>query len=100
MIENKINKELILREQLALQRTTLANNRTFLSFLRTALYFFIAGLSVESLLKIEYSFIIEWFFFISSFVIFSTGLLNYFKHKRKIFENEKNIGNYKTEYYE
>ena len=100
MIENKINKVLILREQLALQRTTLANNRTFLSFLRTALYFFIAGLSLESVLEIEYSFIIEWFFFISSMVIFSTGLLNYFKHKRMIIENEKNIGNYKTEFYE
>jgi len=100
VIEKKINKDLILREQLALQRTSLANQRTFLSFLRTALYFFIAGLSIESLLKIEYSFIIEWFFFISSFVIFCIGMLNYFNHKRKIFENEKNIGDYKIDYYE
>ena len=100
MIENQINKDLILRERLALQRTVLANQSTFLAFLRTSMYFFIAGLSLESLLKIQNSFIIEWFLFISSFVIFCIGLFNYFKHKKMISENEKHIGDYKMEYYE
>jgi putative membrane protein len=85
---------------LALQRTILANQSTFLAFLRTAMYFFVAGLSLESLLKIENSFIIEWFLFISSFVIFCIGIFNYFKHKKMILENEKHIGDYKMEYYE
>ena len=92
--ENTINKELILREQLALQRTILANQSTFLAFLRTAMYFFIAGLSVNSLLKIDHSSIIEISFFISSFLIFAIGVFNYFKYKKIIFEHEKNIGNY------
>ena len=100
MLEKQINKDLILRERLALQRTILANQSTFLAFLRTSMYFFIAGLSLESLLKIENSFIIEWFLFISSFVIFCIGVLNYFKHKKMILENEKHIGDYKMEYYE
>lgn len=100
MIEKQINKDLILRERLALQRTILANQSTFLAFLRTSMYFFVAGLSLESLLKIENSFIIEWFLFISSFVIFCIGIFNYFKHKKMILENEKHIGDYKMEYYE
>lgn len=99
MIEKAINKDLILRERLALQRTILANQSTFLAFLRTAMYFFIAGLSLESLLKIENSFMIEWFLFISSFTIFCIGIFNYFLHKKMISENEKHIGDYKMEYY-
>ncbi|MBX9806711.1 MAG: DUF202 domain-containing protein [Flavobacteriaceae bacterium] len=99
-MEKLVNKDLILRERLALQRTVLANQSTFLAFLRTSMYFFIAGLSLESLLKIDNSFIIEWFLFISSFVIFCIGLFNYFKHKKMILENEKHIGDYKMEYYE
>lgn len=51
MIENQLNKDLILRERLALQRTILANQSTFLAFMRTSMYFFIAGLSLESLLN-------------------------------------------------
>jgi putative membrane protein len=42
-LNKAINKDLILRERLALQRTILANQSTFLSFLRTSLYFLIAG---------------------------------------------------------
>ena len=100
MIEKQINKDLILRERLALQRTVLANQTTLLAFLRTSMYFFIAGLSLESLLKIEDHFIIEIFFFVSSFVIFCIGLINYLNHKKKILDNEKNIGDYKIEYEE
>jgi putative membrane protein len=100
MLEKSINKDLILRERLALQRTILANQSTFLAFLRTSMYFFVAGLSLESLLKIENSFIIEWFLFISSFVIFCVGIFNYFKHKKMILDNEKHIGDYKMDYYE
>lgn len=101
MIPDKvINKDLILRERLALQRTSLANQSTYLAFLRTALYFFIAGISAESLLKIENSIYIEIFLFIISAFIFVIGIVNYFKQKKSILENEKNIGDYKMGYYE
>jgi len=99
-MEEKINKDLILRERLALQRTILANQTTFLAFLRTAMYFAVAGLSVRNLLKIENSIFIEVSFYFISFVIFSIGILNYFTHKKKISENEKHIGDYKLDYYE
>jgi len=100
MLEKSINKDLILRERLALQRTILANQSTFLAFLRTSLYFFVAGLTLKSLFKIDNSYLIEYSFFISSFLIFFTGIFNYFKHKKMILENEKHIGDYKMEYYE
>ena len=100
MIEKSMNKDLILRERLALQRTILANQSTFLAFLRTSMYFFIAGLSLKSLLKVDNSFTIEISFFISAFLIFFIGVFNYFKHKKMIVENEKHIGDYKMQYYE
>ncbi|WP_395049684.1 DUF202 domain-containing protein [Flavobacterium sp.] len=96
--ESPINKDLILRERLALQRTILANQSTFLAFLRTSMYFFIAGLSLESLLKVANSFVIESFFFIISVLIFFIGVFNFFKQKKMIIDSEKNIGNYKNEY--
>jgi putative membrane protein len=101
MQSNKaINKDLILRERLALQRTILANQSTFLAFLRTSMYFLIAGLSLKNLLKIENSTAIEIGLFIVSFAIFVIGIVNYFKHKKSILENKKHIGDYQLEYYE
>jgi putative membrane protein len=51
--EIHFNKDLILREKLALQRTVMANQTTLLSFLRTAMYFLVAGISTGSLIKVE-----------------------------------------------
>jgi putative membrane protein len=96
---NTKNKDLILREKLALQRTLLANQSTFLAFLRTSMYFLIAGLSLRNLLKIENSLLIEIVLFITSFIIFVYGVFNYFKHKKSILENKKHIGEYQLEYY-
>lgn len=95
-----MNKDLILRERLALQRTVLANQSTFLAFLRTAMYFLIAGLSLKNLLKIENSIVIEIVLFIISFVIFVLGIVNYLNHKKSISKNKKHIGDYQLEYYE
>ena len=100
MINQKVNKDLILRERLALQRTVLVNQSTFLSFLRTAMYFLIAGLSLKNVLKIENSIVIEIVLFSVSGIIFIIGIYNYFKHKKLILENKKHIGDYQLEYYE
>lgn len=100
MIDKKINKDLILRERLALQRTILANQSTFLAFLRTAMYFLVAGLSLKNLLKIENSTEIELALFAVAAIVFVIGIVNYFKHKKSILENKKHIGDYQLEYYE
>jgi putative membrane protein len=95
-----VNKDLILRERLALQRTTLANQTTVLAFIRTAMYFFVAGLSTRNLLKLDNSIIVEITLYTIAIVILILGLLNFFKHKKMITENKKHIGDYKLDYYE
>ena len=93
-----MNRDLILRENLALQRTTLANQTTLLAFLRTSLYFAIAGLSLENLLKIEQHIMIEILLFSISFFILAYGVANYLVHKNKIKKSYGHVGNYKDEY--
>jgi putative membrane protein len=96
--DQNINKDLILREKLALERTIMTNNTTLLSFVRTSLYFSIAGLSVENLLKVNYG---RWFeigFWIIAIIILAVGIRNYYIQKRKIEESEKHIGDYKLEW--
>ncbi|MDD4605618.1 MAG: DUF202 domain-containing protein, partial [Dysgonamonadaceae bacterium] len=39
------NKEIILRDYLALERTRLANERTLFSYIRTALYLTLGGIA-------------------------------------------------------
>ncbi len=97
-VDNGINKDLILRERLAIQRTKMANQTTLLSFVRTSLYFLVAGLSIKSLLHVENSRFFEIPFFIISALLFITGIVNYFRQKKLIAESEKHIGDYKTEY--
>ncbi|SKB88727.1 putative membrane protein [Parapedobacter luteus] len=93
-----MNKDLILRERLALQRTILANQSTFLSFLRTAMYFAIAGISVDRLLELPGGHVYEYVFFAISAVVLVAGVVNYFVHKKKIARSEKHIGDYKLDY--
>ncbi|MFV8271303.1 DUF202 domain-containing protein [Flavobacterium sp. GT2N3] len=97
--EKTSKQRLNLREKLALQRTTLSNQSTYLAFLRTSMYFLIAGLSLRNLLKIENSLLIEIALFATSFIIFVFGTVNCFKHKKSITENKKHIGDYQLEYY-
>lgn len=97
-IKNASNKELVLRESLAIQRTKMANQTTLLSFIRTALYFLVAGLSIENLITISNSLFFEIFFFSCSMTLVGIGLFNYFINKRFINENKKNIGQYQYDY--
>jgi len=94
----RVNKDLILRERLALQRTVLANQTTLLAFLRSSLYFLIAGLSIGNVLQIENGLIIQIVLFSTSFILFTYGVINYFIHKKKIRDSEIHIGHYKNEY--
>ncbi|MBA4240593.1 MAG: hypothetical protein C0448_07700 [Sphingobacteriaceae bacterium] len=95
---NNINKDLILREKLAVQRTVMANQTTLLSFIRTSLYFLVAGLSLKSLLKLENSLWFQIIFYVVSFSTFVIGIYNYFKHSSLIKNSENHIGDYKIDY--
>lgn len=95
-----MNKDLILREKLALQRTILANQSSFLAFLRTSMYFLVAGISINNLTSTRFGNLIEIVFIIISAIILLVGIFNYFKHQKSIAESQKHIGNYKMEYLE
>ena len=98
-MDNKsVNKDLILREKLALERTKMANDRTFLSFVRTALYFSIAGISINEVLQLQYGLALEIFFWFMAGLIFTAGLIKYLQQKKRIVEHRKNIGNYQLQW--
>ncbi len=92
------NKDLILREELAIQRTFLANQSTFLSFLRSSMYFLVAGLSVNKLVDGNAAVVFEYVLFIMSGALVIVGTINYFINHRKIKRSEIHIGAYKLKY--
>jgi|UniRef100_UPI004048953D putative membrane protein len=93
-----MNKDLILREKLALQRTILANQSTFLSFIRTSMYFLVAGISVNNLTTIPNKEAVELLFIGVAVGVFGTGLINFLSNSKKIKESEKHIGDFKDDY--
>ena len=93
-----INKDLILREKLAIERTVMANDRTFLSFVRTALYFSIAGISINEVLQLQYGLALEIFFWVMAAFTIIAGFIKYLQQKKRIAEHRKNIGNYQLEW--
>ncbi|GGG91407.1 hypothetical protein GCM10007415_27500 [Parapedobacter pyrenivorans] len=93
-----MNKDLILRERLAIQRTIMANQSTFLAFLRTAMYFAVAGISIDQLLKLPGGHVIEHLFLAISAVVLVVGIVNYVVQNKKIKASEKHIGDYQFDY--
>lgn len=93
-----MNKDLILREKLALQRTVLANQSTLLAFLRTAMYFLVAGISINHLTSVKYGYLIQLVFICLSVMLLLVGIVNFKRQQLKITESEKHIGDYKDEY--
>lgn len=77
-------EEIILRDWLAMQRTTLANERTLFAYVRTALYLIIGGIT---LLQVEMLQNIAWLgyasFGISAFLLFY-GITRYLALRRKL----------------
>ena len=93
-----MNKDLILREKLALQRTIMANQTTYLAYIRTSMYFMVAGLSVKNLLQISPGDFFQYFFFVMAGLLFIFGTINFFVHRNLIKKSEMHVGNFKTEY--
>lgn len=84
--------ELVLREELAIQRTILANQSTFLSFIRTGLYFMLGGLSLSNLLKMEDAALMEVIMFCIAALLVIIGSFNYMYQQRKIARSKLQIG--------
>lgn len=78
--ENK--EKIILRDYLAIERTKLANERTFFAYIRTSLYLILAGFAF---LQIEGFGSIQWLGYLSlglSLVILLIGTFRYFRLRK------------------
>lgn len=100
MTKEPVNKDLILREKLALQRTVLANQTTFLAFLRSSMYFLIAGLSISQLIEPPLSLVLTIVLLLTSAALLITGIITYLRNRKKIKKSKIHIGNYQFEYEE
>lgn len=72
-------KDLILRDQLAIDRTKLSNDRTLMSFARTALTLFIAGVTALHFIAAQDLVwrTLGWLFTFAGPVVFLIGLRRY-----------------------
>ena len=91
MMESEFEQVLIVRDYLARQRTTLATDRTLLSYIRTALYFLVSGTALFEVNELDHVRQLGYLAFGLSFAILGIGIFNYFKVKKRLKK-----GNYLT----
>jgi putative membrane protein len=88
-----MNKDLILREYLAIERTKLANERTLLTYIRTGLYFLVAGSTLGHLIETAFWNMMGSPIIIVGVVIMAFGFIRFFRVTRVIETSRKNVGN-------
>jgi putative membrane protein len=93
-----MNKDLILRERLAIERTDMAIDRTLLSFIRTSLYFAIAGWTIMNLVEVRYGTWLGLLFWITSGILLIVGLYKFYRQKKKLQNSKRHIGKYILEW--
>lgn len=71
------NKELILRDYLALVRTKLANERTLFSYIRTSLYLLTAGIGILQIESISRLNGLAWVCMLSGVILFFLGFIRF-----------------------
>ena len=76
--------KLSLTDELAVERTRLANERTLLAYIRSSLYFSIAGLTINSFFQLEFGWVIEAGFWLVAIGILISGILRYRRVARKL----------------
>jgi putative membrane protein len=87
-----MNKDLILREYLAIERTRLANETTFLAYIRTGLYFIVAGSTLGQVIHTPFWEIAGTPLMITGILIMIAGLLRYRFVKKAINKSKQNVG--------
>ena len=77
-------EKMILRDYLAADRTVMANERTFLAYIRTALSIFAVGASFLQFFNSRVIQIVGWIFIPVGIIIFIIGLIKYWHMKNLI----------------
>lgn len=93
-----MNKDLILREKLAIERTHMANQTTLLAFFRTSMYFFVAGLTINELLDFELNHLVALAMYLFSTLLFLYGIAHFLMQRKWINRQKVHIGAYKMGY--
>ena len=88
-----MNKDLVLREYLAIERTRLANERTLLTYIRTGLYFLVAGSTLGHLIDTVFWNRMGLPIIIVGVLITAAGFVRFLKVGRKIEQSKKHVGN-------
>ena len=88
-----MNKDLVLREYLAIERTRLANETTLLAYIRTGLYFLVAGSTLGQFIDTLFWEYAGWPVMVIGLGIMTAGIIRYRKVKRAIERSRLNVGN-------
>jgi putative membrane protein len=88
-----MNKDLVLREYLAIERTRLANETTLLAYIRTGLYFLVAGSTLGHLIHSMFWTIAGTPLIAVGLIVMALGLVRYFRLRKSIEASKKNVGN-------
>lgn len=90
-MEKDFEQELIIRDYLARQRTSLANERTLLSYIRTSLYFVVSGTALFEVKNLSHISNLGYLAFGLSIAFLFIGVFSFFRLKQKL-----KLGNYHT----
>lgn len=88
-----MNKDLVLREYLAIERTRLANETTLLAYIRTGLYFLVAGSTLGHLIESNFWQVADLPLVVVGIAIMLLGIVRYFRLRKSIEASKRNIGN-------
>ena len=88
-----MNKDLVLREFLAIERTRMANETTLLAYIRTGLYFLVAGSSLGHLVGTTFWKLAGGPLIVIGVSIVISGVIRYRKVKKAITLSKDQIGN-------
>ncbi|GFZ41727.1 DUF202 domain-containing protein [Bacteroides nordii] len=78
------DKELILRDHLALERTKLANERTLFSYIRTSLYLLTAGIGILQIENVSRLHGLAWICIISGIILFFLGFTRFWQMRKHL----------------
>ncbi|MGI9527543.1 MAG: DUF202 domain-containing protein [Weeksellaceae bacterium] len=82
--EYDVKEKIILRDHLALQRTKLANERTLLTYVRSALYLIIAGFAFIGMKDFESMPYLGEICFVVSVIILIIGFVRFYQLKKQL----------------
>lgn len=88
-----MNKDLVLREYLAIERTKLANETTFLAYIRTGLYFLVAGSTLGQIIGTDFWKIVGTPLIVIGLLVMILGFIRYLRLRSAIDNSRKNVGN-------